>query len=204
MGFWGTAKSALTTALDHIEGRPTGKQYKLHPDSAYLGKKYHSKETPSLPISTRSLVPGKPSTPTSTFPPLPSLGSNHPAIEKGSHAGIMRPHVHIGKKSVKTPIHLPEAKYTVLRQGDLMDDDRIDSTVGRDRHLYWVAKGAVVLMIKERSEAEAVMAPSRKTREKGAAREEVDDVEGGDKSLLRSPSVEGMLPLFTHLCPWNC
>ncbi|KAF2443467.1 hypothetical protein P171DRAFT_38111 [Karstenula rhodostoma CBS 690.94] len=203
MGFWNTAKWTLTTALDHIEGRPTRKQYKLHPDSAYLGNKYYAKETPVPPNFTRPRTSGNPtSTSTSTSSTLPSLASSPQSLTggdtEGMHIGLMQPHVHIGKKAVQTPMRLPEAKYTVLRQGDLVDDDKIDSTVGRDRDLYWVVKGAVVLMVKERSEA--VTTPARKTREEGreeVMEEAVDGVNGGHKNLLRSPSVEGMLLFYS-------
>ncbi|KAL5458665.1 hypothetical protein PMIN07_006085 [Paraphaeosphaeria minitans] len=190
MSFWNTAKWALTTALNHIEGRPTPERYELHPDSAYLGNKYYPRETQALPVSTRSIPSDKSSTLASSPSSLTSLA---PAIKSGSHTGIMQPHVHIGKQAVQTPMRLPEAKYTVLRQGGLVDDDRIEGVVGRDRDLYWVVKGVVVLMVRERSEAEAVVTLVRKTK----AREEmqgmggvVEDMEGGRRNPLRSPSVE--------------
>ncbi|KAK7185427.1 hypothetical protein DPSP01_001954 [Paraphaeosphaeria sporulosa] len=192
MGFWTTAKWVFTTALDHIEERPTAKQYKLHPDSAYLGNKYYPQETQVLPISTRSIPSAEP--PTSTSPPS-SLTALAPARNPGSQSGIMQPHVHIGTKAVQTPMRLPEAKYTVLRQGDLVDDDRIDRVVGRERDMYWVVKGAVVLMVRERSEAEAEarMVSVRKLQQKEKTQEVGGAVEGtgsGDRNPLRSPSVE--------------
>lgn len=200
MGFWNTAKWAMTSALDHVEGRPPEKNYKLHPYSAYLGNKYYPKETSILPISTRS---SKTTSHNSSSPPgsIPSSVSP-PQIDPGSHTNIMQPHVHIGRKAMRMPMRLLAEKYTVLRQEDLVDDDKIDRTVGRNKDLYWVIKGAVVLMVRERSDAES-KTPVRERNRTGAGRDAKDRSGEAMRNPLRSPSVEGTFSPSVHTPPCN-
>jgi hypothetical protein len=195
MGFWKTVKSAVTTALDYIEEKPIEKRYKLHPDSAYLGNKYYSTET-QLPVSAGSLTSSTPSSAASAA--LPSLGSS-PSIwdrKEEQPTGSVRPHVHISRTPVRTPMRLPEAKYTLLRHKDLVDDNKIDSIVGRDPDLYWVIKGAVVLMVKERTDSVASPPPPTQKASKKSTKEASDAVDcaKAHTNPLESPSVEGKYP----------
>ncbi|KAJ4348708.1 uncharacterized protein N0V89_010086 [Didymosphaeria variabile] len=177
MGVWhmakvavNVAKFAATTALDHIEGKEAPPKYKLHPDSAYLGNKYYSTDTHLAPQTTSSRAAAysrRPAAPVA----LPSLGTSPSDSDKKQtpSTNFMKPHVHIGRTPVHTPsLKLLKEKYTVLRHSDLIDDDIIDETVGRDRDLYWVIKGAVVLMVKERSEAASTPPKARKQSSKEA------------------------------------
>ncbi|KAL1602574.1 hypothetical protein SLS60_005990 [Paraconiothyrium brasiliense] len=219
MGFWKLAKFAVDTALDHIEGKEAPPKYKLHPDSAYLGNKYYSNDThlvPQTASSRAATYSRRPAVPVA----LPSLGTSPPNLNKKQtpSTSIMKPHVYIGRTPIHTLLSLPKEKYTVLRQSDLVNDDKIDRTVGWDRDLYWVIKGAVVLMVKERSgvvstpiiaqkqnsseAVKGVSAPPLKTYKssKNAIKEAIMAEGGGMKNnSLNSPSVEGRLPLTSGI-----
>lgn len=168
------AKYAVTIALDHIEGKEAPPKYKLHPDSAYLGNSYYPTDTRLLPNSASSHGSVK----SRASAALPAVGASPPDPDKGAYPVTKKPHVHIGRKPVRTPLSLPKGKYTVLRHGDLLDDDKIERTVGRNRDLYWVIKGAVVLMVKERSESAAIP-PSKTKNEPNKATDDATQAAGG-------------------------
>lgn len=168
MGFWEKVKSAISSSLDYIEGKAHTSNYVLHPDHAYLGQKYYCKESKLPPRTVRSLDSMGPSgadagsgLPPAATPHTSRTTSSLVSKEQERAMKRVQPHVRISAKSVPTPLRMPEDRYVVMRHRDLINDDKVDVTVDRDRNLYWAIKAAVVLIIKECSEAQIVANPPR-------------------------------------------
>ncbi|KAF1979235.1 hypothetical protein BU23DRAFT_642521 [Bimuria novae-zelandiae CBS 107.79] len=154
MGFWHHAKFLMTKTLDVIEGNAPPDKYTLHPDHAYLGRNYYAKDSRQSPGSARTLDSiGAPGFMSRILVSGSGLTMVEQEQEENYSIARMQLHVHIGLKAVPMPLRLPEEKWLMLRQDDLMDDNIIDEAVGRERELYWVVKAAVVLLVKERAEA---------------------------------------------------
>ena len=205
MGFWKKTKSAISSSLEYIEGKAQTNRYVLHPDHAYLGQKYYHKDSKLPPQTAGSLSSMGPSGPTagSDLPATMSHTSDntYSPINKGQEqmARRVKPHVRISTKPISTPIRLPEDKYVVLQYRDLVNDDKIDAMVDRDRDLYWVIKTAVELTVQERAKAKSAVGDSMATDPKklrstvvGMGQEDVM----GDKTLT-SRNAGGRTPSAT-------
>lgn len=186
---WTTAKSVVSAVLDHIEEKPSKKQYQLHPDSAYLGSQYYSN---SNQLPPNYVIPGASSKP-KTSKSLPSIDkdSSDPSGQARSPKA-MRPHVHIGNKAVWTPVKLPAHKYTMLRRKDLSDDEKLEKTVGKDNQLYWVIKEVVVHMNKKHSKPDRhPSVKAQETPKETSSSAKVAAQGQTSHNPLNSPSVEG-------------